>query len=620
MALHPVNFTEKRAAHRFLPKRVVTIDGLINHPTRAHGVSMHANDSSPTSAKGLLSTPQSVIAATIAGFAAFTTLGVGLALLLAWDALGLGSRIALAALMALAWVFGVLGVRIARRAAKHCVSEISAVFQNLQGQEADLSCTMQDVDNPDLRQITTCYNAFLGNVRNLVARIRRMGVDIALDSTRMAKSVLDTRAKTSRQGDISEEVAMASNEANLAITEIARNTQYVSEKTTSNLNTAHHSHAELQDVTDKIHRINTIVESFRGTVDDLGKSSANILSIVTIINGISEQTNLLSLNATIEAARAGEHGKGFAVVAEEVRELSRRIKPATEEISNNIEAMIEIVKRTQTETAQILDYARDTDRVVTAATANFQNMIGDFDTANEQLIKIAAAIEELSTNNSDVVRKVNDINALSQEIAADMNASATSVDALNGVTEQMLELVARFKTGEGKFDAVIATAKQIRDDYQSRIQAMKDRGINVFDAQHKPVPNTNPQKYLTAFSDPFAKEMQAVVDEAAKRIPGVIYCLAIDRKGYLPIHHGAVSQPMTGDPARDLLHSRHQRIYLNNRTEQRRCSHTEPLLMQTYMRDTGEILNDLSMPIHVDGKHWGAFIMGFDPRKMFTDN
>ncbi len=355
-------------------------------------------------------------------------------------------------------------------------------------------------------------------------------------------------------------------------------------------------------------------------MDDLGKSWANILSIVTIINGISEQTNLLSLNATIEAARAGEHGKGFAVVAEEVRELSRRIKPATEEISNNIAAMIKIVERTQAETVEILNYAKDTDNVVTAATGNFEHMINDFETANDQLIKIAAAIEELSTNNSDVTEKVNNINLLSQEIAKDMNSSAASVDALNTVTERMLELVARFKTGEGKFDTVIATARKIRDNYQTRVQGMKDRGVNVFDNQYKPVPNTTPQKYVTAFSEPFVKEMQSVVDEAVKQIPGTIYCLAIDRKGYLPVHHGAVSKAMTGDPARDLLQSRHQRIYQNNRTEQRRCSHTEPILLQTYMRDTGEILNDLSMPIYVDGKHWGAFIMGFDPRTMFSSS
>lgn len=581
---------------------------------------MTNTDSHPVSDRGPLSTLRGKITAAILILLTMNAVGVGWLILTAWSALPLMSWSIAAVLLLAAIVFGAVALKFLNREASKGISEISAVFRNIQGGDADLSCSMETLDNPDLQHISSCYNSFLGSVRELVEKIRKMGIDIALDSTRMAKSVFDTRNKTATQGTIAEEVASASNEANAAIAAIAQNTQYVAEKTTSNLNTAHRSHSELQDVTTKIHKINDIVESFRNTVDDLGKSSANILSIVTIINGISEQTNLLSLNATIEAARAGEHGKGFAVVAEEVRELSRRIKPATEEISNNIAAMIKIVERTQAETVEILNYAKDTDNVVTAATGNFEHMINDFETANDQLIKIAAAIEELSTNNSDVTEKVNNINLLSQEIAKDMNSSAASVDALNTVTERMLELVARFKTGEGKFDTVIATARKIRDDYQARVQGMKNRGVNVFDNQYKPVPNTTPQKYVTAFSEPFVKEMQSVVDEAVKQIPGTIYCLAIDRKGYLPVHHGAVSKAMTGDPAKDLLQSRHQRIYQNNRTEQRRCSHTEPILLQTYMRDTGEILNDLSMPIYVDGKHWGAFIMGFVPRTMFSSS
>ena len=581
---------------------------------------MKNTDSSVQAGKGTFSTLRGKLGAAITVLLALNALGTAWLVFAGWESISAGARIGAAVLFILAVVFGIFALRIVLQEASRGVTQLGGVFQNLQGEEADLSCTMQDLDDPDLQHISSCYNSFLDSVRDLVEQIRRMGIDIALDSTRVAKSIFDTRAKTSNQGDIAEEVAMASNEANTAIAEIAQNTQYVAEKTTNNLNTAHRSHTELQDVTDKIHKINDIVESFRNTVDDLGKSSANILSIVTIINGISEQTNLLSLNATIEAARAGEHGKGFAVVAEEVRELSRRIKPATEEISNNISAMIKIVERTQTETAQILQYAKDTDGVVTTATVNFEHMIGDFETANDQLIKIAAAIEELSTNNSEVTGKVNNINALSQEIAEDMNASAASVDTLNNVTEKMLEMVARFKTGEGIFDEVITTAREMRDDFQTRIQSMKDRGINVFDTQYREVPNTRPQKYLAAFTDAFTKEMQQVFDDSAKRIPGTIYCLAIDRKGYLPVHHSAVSQPMTGNPEKDLLNSRQQRIYLNNRTEQRRCSHTDPLLLQTYMRDTGEILNDLSMPIFVDGKHWGAFIMGFDPKKMFSQN
>lgn len=76
---------------------------------------------------------------------------------------------------------------------------------------------------------------------------------------------------------------------------------------------------------------------------------------------------------------------------------------------------------------------------------------------------------------------------------------------------------------------------------------------------------------------------------------------------------------MTGDPQKNLLNSRHQRIFMSNTTEKRRCTHIETMLLQTYMRDTGQILSDLSMPIFIDGKHWGAMIIGFDARIMFSD-
>jgi len=556
--------------------------------------------------------------AAVAALLALNALGAALTVSLGWNSLPLSVLMAVLGIAALALGIGSSAMILLPREADRNIEELSAIFRNLEGREADLSGTMKEMDNPELQNIAVNYNAFLDSVRNLVERIRKMGIDIAVDSTRVAKSIFDTRNKTSSQGVIAEEVARASNEAHQAIVEISQNTQFVAETATNALNTAHKSHTELQDVTEKMHRITGIVESFRSTVDELGKSSTNILNIVTIINGISEQTNLLSLNATIEAARAGEHGRGFAVVAEEVRELSRRIKPATEEISNNISSMIKIVERTQTETAQILDYAKDTDGVVVAATDNFRHMIGGFEAANDQLIKIAAAIEELSTNNAEVTHKVNNINTLSQEIASDMNASAASIDTLNGVTETMLELVSRFRTGNSAFDEVIAAARTVRDEYQQHIQTMKDRGVNVFDSQYKPIPNTNPQKYLTDYSEAFIREFQPFVDKVQQRFSNAIYCLAIDRNGYLPVHYAAFSQPMCGDPAKDLVHSRHQRIYQNNRTEQRRCSHTEPMLLQTYIRDTGEVLNDLSIPIFVDNKHWGALIMGFDPKKVFA--
>jgi len=523
-----------------------------------------------------------------------------------------------ATLLLLALVAGFLFARLLKTARNAATDEITALFANIDSGKADLSRIDRKFVTPEAERIRASYDTFLDSIRKLIDRIRTIGIDIAVDSTRLASIVSATANKTSEQSELSETATTASNEANVAIAEVSENAQYVSERTTGSLQMARNSYSELVEVTAKIGRINQTVNSFINTVEELGKSSANILEIVNIINSISEQTNLLSLNATIEAARAGEHGKGFAVVAEEVRGLARRIKPATEEISTNIKSMIEIVAKTQSETSEILQYSRETNEVVGQATANFMTMIADFETTDDQLMKIAAAIEELSTNNSEITGKVVSINTLTKDVAKEMETSSASVTTLNRATEKMLEMVSFFKTGEGRFDQLIEKAQEVRLVYEKKIQQLRKQGVNVFDTNYQKVAGTNPQKHVAAFTKAFETEMIPLYEVAKTQMPDVIYVLAVDRNGYLPAHHAAFSQPMTGNPAHDLIHSRHQRIFFSNETEKRRCTHTENLLMQTYMRDTGQILNDLSLPIYIDERHWGALIIGFDPKVMFT--
>ncbi|MGB3221836.1 MAG: methyl-accepting chemotaxis protein [Desulforhopalus sp.] len=505
-----------------------------------------------------------------------------------------------------------------RHGIEETVGEISSIFRNLENGEMNLASPDINEGKEITRKIRRQYGEFLAAIRQLIEEMRKIGIDIAVDAAKVASSVRDTAQKTADQREISSIVSTASIEANSAIAEVSESAQYVSDKTANNLKVAQSSHRELVDATDKTLQISRSVESFRSTVDELGKSSAVILQAVSIINDIAEQTNLLSLNATIEAARAAEHGKGFAVVAEEVRDLAKRIKPATQEITANINSMITIVEQTQQETTEISRFAHETNTTVSEASENFNSMMLDFEEANEQLMKIAAAMEELSTNNTEVTDKVEGINSLSQEIAEDMQNSENSVATLSSVTEKMLEIVSRFKTGEGTFDSIITSAQKIRDQFEKELQVIRKSGVNLFDNSYRKIPDTDPQKFETGFTTVIQQKMQASLDTALKQMQGGIYCLVVDKNGYLPAHHTAFSKPMTGDPRQDLLNSRHQRIYLNNKTEKRRCSHTEPLLLQTYMRDTGEVLNDLSMPIYIDGRHWGALIIGLDPKALFS--
>ena len=531
------------------------------------------------------------------------------------------AQLALAIFSALLFLFAFLMGLGFSKTIKHTmqetVDEISSIFCNMDSGEMNLASPNLNAGKENTQKIRRQYGEFLAAIRQLIEEMRKIGIDIAVDAAKVASSVRGTANKTVEQLEISSIVSAASIEANSAIAEVSESAQYVSDKTSTNLKLAQKSYQELVDATDKTLQINHSVKSFGTTVDELGKSSAFILQAVSIINDIAEQTNLLSLNATIEAARAAEHGKGFAVVAEEVRDLAKRIKPATQEITANIDSMISLVEKTQGETKEISKFAEETNTTVSEASENFHLMMQDFEEANEQLMKIAAAIEELSTNNTEVTDKVAGINVLSQEIAEDMRSSESSVDALSTVTEKMLEMVSRFNTGEGTFDSIMSWAQKTRDTFEVELQAIHKSGVNLFDTNYRQIPNTVPQKFETSFTAAIQQKLQPHFDTALNQVKGAIYCLAIDKGGYLPAHHKAFSQPMSGDPQQDLLHSRNQRIYLNNKTEKRRCSHTEPLLLQTYMRDTGEVLNDLSLPIYINGRHWGALIIGFDPKALF---
>jgi methyl-accepting chemotaxis protein len=524
----------------------------------------------------------------------------------------LGAVAALALLFALAagWLFG----RSLRHGFSAIDRDIRSLFATVDKREMDLFLAETKEESETGGVARKGYADFLAKIRTLVEEIRRMGITIAVDTARVSSSVAATSDKAQRQQEISQQVSFASSESSRAITEVSASAQYVASKTQENLGMAKDSYQELVAVTEKISQISQSVEIFRATVADLSRSSASILGVVSTINDIAEKTNLLSLNATIEAARAGEHGKGFAVVAEEVRELARRVKPATAEISENINSMIAIVNRTEQGTAEISHNTGETSLVINTASTNFRQMIADFEETNGQLLKIAAAIEELSSSNREVTEKIAGINSLCREIAGAMESSHSSVEALSEVTEGMLELVSRFRTGSGTFDRLLSWAQKGKEEIEAEIEKMRQDGSNVFDTSYRQIANTNPQKFETSYTSHFQKTMQPLFDRLKESMAGAIYTVTVDRNGYLPAHHSAFSQKMTGNPEHDLIHSRHMRIFRNNKTEKRRCSHTQPMLLQTYMRDTGEVLNDLSLPIFVGGKHWGAFIIGFDPK------
>lgn len=132
----------------------------------------------------------------------------------------------------------------------------------------------------------------------------------------------------------------------------------------------------------------------------------------------------------------------------------------------------------------------------------------------------------------------------------------------------------------------------------------------LFDTFYIPIPDTNPQKYKTQYDQLTDETLRHILDEYAKRHPNILFTIAVDRNGYLPTHNTKYSQPLTGDPDHDTKWNRSKRIF-NDTTGLAAATNTAPYLLQKYSRDTGEEIKDLSIPIFINGQHWGAIRVGY---------
>jgi methyl-accepting chemotaxis protein len=444
--------------------------------------------------------------------------------------------------------------------------------------------------------------------RTIATNLNRT-MKIANKSANVIRRIKGTATGANQQSELTDVIFNLSNSSSSAITDMAKNAQAISASTSQNLATAKDSLQELVNVTGEVSKINVKLSSFTETVTTLSRNSESIREIVSLIKDISDQTNLLALNAAIEAARAGEQGRGFAVVADEVRKLAERVNTATGDISGNISEMSKQVSTTLTEIKGINEYTVYLKNVVEKTSANFKGMLSDFENNSSQIKGITEAMENLSQTNEDILGKASEIRTLSIQTTQQMKESETYSSDLFTISEEMQEDMSTFMIGTGLVQDVINKTLGYRNIFQDKISSYYSSGVNVFDTSYREIPNSNPKRYKTAYDDLVEKELQPIYDKALSDIQGALYVLCVDENGYAPSHNSKFSKAPTGNYDFDLLNCRNKRIF-SDKVGIALARNTKPFLLQTYMRDTGETVNDFSMPIFVAGRHWGAVRIG----------
>jgi methyl-accepting chemotaxis protein len=481
-----------------------------------------------------------------------------------------------------------------------------------------ISLGVETLDVPLPESLPTVVAPLAGAIRSLTARFRDLvvaarsiSIKIAIDTARLHRNAQSVSADAATQQQEVAHVATATESVARLSASVSSNAAEMAANAARNLDAAESARTDVADMQERIGEIREQMTRFTTVVDDLANRAHVVDRLGKLIRGIADQTNLLALNAAIEAARAGEQGRGFAVVADEVRKLAEGTGKATTEIEEQASMMISLVGRTQTENQAIRAGIEASNEAIIRTSDQFSGFIVDFQRLRDVISSVTDAVAKLDATNQEVAGRVITIkerSARTSKAAAEMSAG---IEGLRGNTESVQAALADFRTGGTTFDGLLNVTRDLAAGVTNILAAAQKNGLNIWDRNYRRIADSDPPRFNTSYDQAVETGLQRLYDETLGALKGCLYALAVDDKGYAPAHNSKFSNPPSGNPAIDLGACRHKRIF-DDPVGRKLAANTHPSLFQTYMRDTGEVINDLSVPIVIDGRHWGAVRVGFD--------
>ena len=341
-------------------------------------------------------------------------------------------------------VIGCLIALMTTRSIMRPMNQLLDRFRDISEGEGDLTQRVEVKSKDEFGELAKAFNRFVDDIQQVIFHAKRSAANVAEAAHEIAATNDQMTGNAENQSRQIIEVAAAIEEMSATAANITTQAQVASKSAGEARESAEHGGADVKNTIQGMQSISSSVSSTADSVITLGEQVNQIGEILTVINDIADQTNLLALNAAIEAARAGEHGRGFAVVADEVRKLADRTTTATSEIATSIDQIqketneaVERINRGTSEVQQGVELASN-------AGCSLEKIVNEAAQVRDQIFGIASGAEQQAATAGSISQNVETISQMTRETTAGIKTASVATTQLSQRAMELQELVSRF--------------------------------------------------------------------------------------------------------------------------------------------------------------------------------